>query len=130
MGCSVKSTTHTGRRGHRASPASTDTSTEDTGTPDAGPGPTAPTFTNDIQPLLSTAGWCVGCHTGGASGGSNFASVYEDNLKPSYYCSGKTVGECILPRIDDNTMPPGGGLVVTDDQRALIEDWVAAGMPE
>ncbi len=107
-----------------------DTGPEDTTTPDAGPGPTGPTFTNDIQPIFAANNWCFGCHTGGNSGGSNFASVYEDNLKPSYYCAGKTVGECILPRIDDNTMPPGGGLSVSDEERSLIEDWIDAGMPE
>jgi len=111
-----------------------DIGVEDIGVEDAGvedaPGPTTPTFTNDIQPMLADVLWCAGCHTGGNNGGSNFASVYEDNLKPSYYCPGKTVGECILPRIDDNSMPPGGGLVVSDEERALMEDWIAAGMPE
>ena len=116
--------------------ATEDTATEDAGAEDAGssdvtdvdPGPSAPTYTNDIQPLL--AGWCGGCHTGASSGGSNFANVYEDNLKPSYYCSGKTVAECILPRIDDNSMPLGGGLVVSAEERALVEAWIDAGMPE
>jgi hypothetical protein len=107
-----------------------DAGAEDAGATDVEPEPAGPTYTNDIQPMLATGGWCVGCHTGGTSGGSNFASVYEDNLKPSYYCAGKMVGECILPRIDDNSMPPGGGLAVTDEQRALLEDWVAAGLPE
>ena len=107
-----------------------DADTQDADTQDAGPGPTGPTYANDIQPILAEGGWCAGCHTGGGNGGSNFASVYEDNLKPSYYCGGKTVGECILVRIDDNTMPPGGGLVLSDEQRAMFEDWIADGMPE
>ena len=107
-----------------------DATLEDAGASDAGPEPTGPTYTNDIQPLLASAGWCVGCHTGSTLGGSNFANTYEDSLKPSYYCAGVTVGECILVRIDDNTMPPGGGLTVSDAQRGLLEDWIAAGMPE
>ena len=96
---------------------------------DAGPVVEGPTFTDDIQPILTGPGWCGGCHSGGSSGGSNFANTYADTQKPSYYCSGKTVGECILPRIDDNTMPPGG-LTVSGADRALIESWIDAGMPE
>ena len=81
-----------------------------------------------VQPILEGA--CTGCHTGGASGGTNFASVYADNLKDSYYCAGQSVGECVVQRMDDNTMPPGGGANVSAPDRALLDEWIAGGMPE
>ena len=71
----------------------------DTSAPDTSEG----VYWEHAEPLLTKA--CVGCHTGGSNGGTNFGNVYEDNLKPSYYCQGKTVGECVLVRIDDGTMP-------------------------
>jgi hypothetical protein len=96
----------------------------DTVAPDTSSG----VYWEHIEPILGRT--CKGCHTAGKSGGSNFAGVYEDNLKPSYFCSGLMVGECLAERMDGETMPPGGGAGgMLDDERALLDEWVAAGMP-
>jgi len=113
-----------------------DTSASDTAAGDtAGDiGPSAPSYATDVQPLLGA--WCVGCHTGGASGGTNFANVYADNLADASAtyapCAGLTVGECALLRIADGSMPTTGSIAATVDpaELAIVQAWVDAGMPE
>jgi cytochrome c5 len=96
----------------------------DTVAPDTSSG----VYWEHVQPILGRT--CVGCHTASGSGGSNFGNVYEDNLKPSYFCPDLMVGECLSVRLDNDTMPPGGGGGgMTVDERALLDEWVAAGMP-
>ena len=97
----------------------------DTVTPDTSGG----VYWEHVEPILGRI--CGGCHTGGTSGGTNFANTYEDNLKPSYYCAseGKTVGECLPVRIDDGSMPTTGPSDITPGERDLLDTWIAAGMP-
>jgi hypothetical protein len=96
----------------------------DTVAPDTSSG----VYWEHIEPILGRT--CVGCHTASKLGGTNFASTYEDNLKPSYFCSGMMIGECLSVRMDGATMPPGGGAGgMLDEERDLLDEWVAAGMP-
>lgn len=83
----------------------------------------------DVAPVLAAG--CGGCHTGGSSGSTNFASVYADNLKDSEFCAGLTVGACAIARIADGSMPPPDSKnTVSGDDLALLELWVASGMPQ
>jgi hypothetical protein len=91
-----------------------------------------PTFTANIQPLLDFH--CGACHGGtesiNCSGVTCFATVYEHNLMNSVTCPGKTVGECSLQRIEAGQMPPECPTCVTEEDKALIQSWIDAGMPE
>ncbi|MBD88713.1 MAG: hypothetical protein CL940_00050, partial [Deltaproteobacteria bacterium] len=92
------------------------------------PEPEGPTWA-DARPVLEAS--CGGCHGGAGSGGSDFASVYADNLAPSSFCDGETVGACVISRIQDGSMPPNGKTAgVSGADLALLETWVAAGMPD
>jgi hypothetical protein len=57
----------------------------------------------DVQPIFQK--YCSGCHSGGGSGGHNIASSYDDALKDSYYCPGKTKGYCAWVRMGDGMKP-------------------------
>ncbi len=94
---------------------------------DTGPAPEGPTWA-DIRPILNAS--CGGCHGGSGSGGTDFAISYTDNLEPSNFCVGETVGACIISRIQDGSMPPNGKPNgVSGADLALIEGWVMADMP-
>jgi cytochrome c5 len=95
----------------------------------------------EITPIYDKA--CSPCHTSGDSGGTQFGTIYEDNLKDSKDCSGQNVGQCNISQIEDGTMPLGkncGGPVVDDAENAnvcvteseleTLKAWVAEGMPE
>ena len=86
------------------------------------------TYTQDVQPIFQAR--CGGCHSGGNSGGTNFASSYAETQKDSYYCEGKTTGECAVVRIKDGSMPMGWRNQVSDSELEILDAWVAAGMPE
>ena len=94
------------------------------------PTPT-PTYTDDVKPILEAA--CNSCHTAGSSGGTSFGSSYEDTQKNSYYCDGKTVGECTIVRIQDGSMQPPNkpqADEVSAEDQAIIQAWIDGGMPE
>lgn len=84
------------------------------------------TYTNDVKPIFAAK--CGPCHTGGGSGGQNIGISYADTQAPSYYCSGQTVGQCALVRIQNGTMP--GSPAVTPAEQAVIQAWILAGMPQ
>ncbi len=86
------------------------------------------TYAEHIQPSLAIA--CGPCHTTQSNGNTSFASVYDDNLANSYYCPGETVGACIKTRVDDGTMPPGGGAGLSASAKSLLEIWLDGGMAE
>ena len=85
-------------------------------------------YWSDVSAVLSAT--CGGCHTTQGAGGVNLASVYADNLKPSTYCEGETVGACAVIRATDGSMPPGNKTVLGSSDRDLLAAWVDAGMPE
>ncbi len=100
------------------------------GPPSDAAGPSdSPTWTEVISVKFSATDKCGGCHTGGGSGGHNCLSNYQDCLKSSFSCPGKTVGACLLDRINDGTMPPAGGFI-PPDWKTELGDWIDAGMPE
>jgi len=89
---------------------------------------------------------CTPCHSTGSSGGHNIAATdvatsYAQSQKavsagaPSK-CAGKKVGECAALRIDDGSMPLGGGCAddrnkagcPTAAELQLIQDWIEDGM--
>jgi hypothetical protein len=98
-------------------------------------GVTAPadTYVDDIQPIL--ANHCAPCHGVGApepgscNGNACFVTAYEDLKKPSYYCPGKTKGECMVVRMDDGSMP-FVGTGPNDAELKTIQNWVLNGMLE
>ncbi len=85
-------------------------------------------FDAHIQPTLALA--CGACHTNQNKGNTNFGAVYEDNLSASQYCPGETVGACVLVRIEDGTMPPGGGSNLGASTKSMIQIWLDGGMIE
>lgn len=90
---------------------------------------------------------CSGCHTsdtptGGPSGGHSIASTDKDvaylasqNNATLAKCTGKTIGECALIRIQDGSMPasgdcsddPPGDKCPTAEEQAIIAKWIADG---
>ena len=95
--------------------------------------PPAKTYNEDIQPIL--VDHCTPCHGVGApapgscNGKACFNTHYGDLLEPSYYCPGKTKGECIVMRIEDGSMPlVGNG--PNDAELKLLQQWVQDGMLE
>ena len=114
-------------------------------------GPTGPTYTKDVQPILQAK--CATCHTTDKMGGHNIAVDYEEVHKPvvsldAQGCWGdpetpsmpKTIGECAWISIMRGWMPLGSGcggtdplnpsMCLTDAQKMVIQAWVAAGMPK
>lgn len=102
---------------------------------------------DDIYPIYAAS--CGPCHSsgspdGGPSGGHSIASTdravaYQASQRAATaaQCSGLTVGECGLVRIQDGSMPANGACQdpKTDQcpdagQQALIQAWIDAGMPE
>jgi hypothetical protein len=85
-----------------------------------------------VKPLFQQ--FCNGCHTTQGNGGTNFAASHADTQLPSGYCTGKTMGECALVRINDGSMPQGldcsntfVGACPTQAQRATIQKWITDG---
>lgn len=111
-----------------------------------------PTYTKDIQPIFKMK--CAPCHDGLNLGKHDIASSYADALKPvpssAQDATGcwkdpdmtmpKTIGECAAISIKrgwmpyqrgcDRPMPDDPSACPSADQIALVEKWVAAGMPE
>lgn len=110
-----------------------------------------PTYTKDVQPILQAK--CATCHTTDNMGGHNVAAHYDEVHMPvmSVDAQGcwndvemmtmpKTIGECVWISIMRGWMPFASGcggtdpldpsLCLTDAQKAVIQAWVAAGMPE
>jgi hypothetical protein len=64
---------------------------------------------------------------------------HGDTQKDSYYCDGKTKGACLLVRIQDGTMPQGGGCTgdpaqdtakagcLTAEEQAKLQAWIDGG---
>lgn len=108
------------------------------GTADDGCGPAA-SYASDVRPILQVK--CDTCHTTGGSGGGNFASLYSATQLASYYCPGKTKGECMLVRVQDGTMPLGAGCTgnptsdagnpacLTAAEQSLLSQWILGGQP-
>ena len=100
-----------------------------------------PDYVHDVQPILGAK--CAVCHTTGGSGGHSVGENYADSQDASYYCADLNIGACSIERIKDGSMPPGGACggpvaddaanadsCVTESELAVLEAWVAAGMPE
>jgi hypothetical protein len=86
-----------------------------------------PTFA-DVQVAYKAS--CTPCHEGSnCAGATCFVSSIEEALKPSAFCTGLTVAECNIQRIEAGTMPPGGGAVPAADLQ-LMKDWVDGGFEE
>ena len=100
----------------------------------------APTYTQDIQPILQQK--CGPCHTSDAEGGFNHATDYVATQQPSEACDGMVVYECMLVRVRDGSMPENAGCtgdaVADGDNPAcldaaeqdLLAAWVAAEAPK
>lgn len=90
-------------------------------------------YSTDVQPIFSVK--CAPCHTGFGSGGHNMGTTYADTQLSSYYCPGKTKGQCSIVRIHDGTMPAGAGCdtnptgagCLTPTQQETVEGWVNSG---
>lgn len=104
-----------------------------------------PTFDQNIQPLMeSKCGSCHGSVPGFCQGGACIATDFGAYAQApvSSLCTGMTMAECVLDRIQTGTMPlgvvcPGEGGVEAphpwcfdDTDQAFLELWVLAGAPE
>lgn len=90
------------------------------------------TYLGDVQPVLETH--CTPCHAGSSAdtcaGGACLATSYADTQLPSYYCPGKTKGECALVRVLEPSMPLGALGSVPADGIEALQRWVLTGMSE
>ena len=101
-----------------------------------------PTWTADVEPILST--YCGSCHEGGAggSGGRGFVNSYADVTAPLDSqtaideCSAVDRATCIPMRIASGSMPLDGctldssAACITSDDLAVIQEWLDADAPE
>jgi hypothetical protein len=110
-----------------------------------------PTYTKDVQPIFVAK--CATCHTTENQGQHNIAASYDEVHHPvmSVDAQGcwddpdnmtgpKTLGECAWISIMRGWMPLATGcggatpldpsLCLTDAQKATVQAWVTAGMPE
>ena len=110
------------------------------------------TYTKDVKPILAVK--CAPCHTteGAGSPPHNIGTTYADLSKVVVTVDapagcfkdgfdktmGKTIGECIVPAIMEGWMPmgqpcfstPRPAACISLDEQAIIEAWVAAGLPQ
>jgi hypothetical protein len=117
-----------------------------------GGGSGAVTYTKDVKPILAAK--CMPCHTTEGAGNPphNIGTTYADFSKvvvtPDAPAAcfkdgldkmmGKTIGECVVPVIMEGWMPMGQPCFMTPrpaacvslDEQAIIEAWVAAGLPQ
>ena len=118
----------------------------------AGARSAAVTYTKDVKPILAAK--CAPCHTTDGAGnpphniGTTYADLSKVVVTPDAPADcfkdgfdktmGKTIGECIVPAIMEGWMPMGQPCFNTPrpapcislDEQAIIEAWVAAGMPQ
>ena len=89
------------------------------------PAPPAPVTFDQVRPIFQS--FCGGCHTGNGSGDSILVDPSMrrmDSQLSSYYQSGATKGEASYTRILDGSMPLGGPFGGTDEDIALILQWI------
>jgi hypothetical protein len=101
-------------------------------------GPPPIDYEEDIKPIFELR--CNGCHTGNGCSGGGCWDNYDHLMLESYYCLGKTKGECTAVRIHDGSMPQGAGCsgdptadedkqsCLTVDEQQYIDWWVEGGM--
>jgi len=96
---------------------------------DTAPVDTTPTWHQDVRPLLERS--CLGCHQDTQSLSGIPLDTYE---------RAAGMAEFIGSAVSSRTMPPWsasddcntyeGSLALSEDEIAMVEDWVAAGSPE
>jgi len=136
MACDVK-----GQEGSCAFvPPKTDPDGECLGHCDGAGACEGPTYLADIQPLFEAK--CGLCHTVFKSGGTNFASVYQDALLPAKSCAGLDVAACTVVRLANGSMPKNKGCTgdpkldvdnvdcFTAANHAELAAWLMAGRPQ
>ena len=110
------------------------------------PGPSgpasAPTYTNDVQPIFAEK--CQPCHTGFGLGGHDIGINYADAFLPADNsdCDGLNVGQCTIVRILSGEMPNGAGCTgnpvqdagnaacLTQEEQDTVQGWIDAGLPQ
>lgn len=92
-----------------------------------------------LQPLFQVK--CGPCHDGNSAGATNFAAVREDFSEPAgaTICAGQSLGECIVSRAQNGSMPRSRGCTgnpeldagktacLTAEQHARLVEWAANG---
>ena len=97
----------------------------------------AEVFADVVQPILEAR--CVSCHnTNKKKGGllmTSFASLMEGGkngevIKVGNAAQSELFHRVTLPEEDEHFMPPEGKKPLTEDQKAILEWWIAEGAPE
>jgi hypothetical protein len=95
------------------------------------------TYVANAQPIFAAK--CAPCHTTFGSGGHNIGVSYSDTQLASYYCPSHTKGYCALVRIQNGSMPAGGGCTgnpaldasrpqcLTAAEQATLQAWINGG---
>ncbi len=90
-----------------------------------------------VHPIFKAS--CGGCHGGSTpTGGSGGHAIGSADIDIAYQaalldadgypaCAGLNIAECSLLRIEDGTMPKGGGSPPDAEARALILQWLTDG---
>ncbi|MCA9262291.1 MAG: hypothetical protein KDA60_00520, partial [Planctomycetales bacterium] len=93
-----------------------------------------PNFTDDIEPVLTT--YCAGCHTEGEDNGDlsmdTFADLMKGGESGAAIVPGKAKESLLIKSLrgeGDLRMPPEGEEAPTEDEIALLTNWIAGGAP-
>ncbi len=88
----------------------------------------------DVQPMLSN--YCGGCHgDSGCTTGLCWLDSYDTVVGETNGGCASSVAECIPIRIEDGTMPQGGGCppgepgCIEPFELDQVKRWIDAGMP-
>ncbi|MEM9717596.1 MAG: c-type cytochrome domain-containing protein [Bacteroidota bacterium] len=94
-------------------------------------------FADVVQPIIEAR--CVSCHNENKTKGgllmTSFASLMEGGkhgevIKAGNAAQSELFHRVTLPEEDEHFMPPEGKKPLTDDQKAILEWWIASGAPE
>jgi uncharacterized membrane protein len=75
------------------------------------------------------ASYCTGCHSSELAGSARMGAPAGYNFD-SYAGIRGFANQIDLATVTNRRMPPPGRLAPSDDERALLGEWIACGLPE